>query len=56
VLVGHLHQLLAVAQSTSVVLVFIQRPGDQEPEVAEVVRAIDIPTEDAFVLYVEARE
>ena len=37
-------------------MVFIQRPGDQEPEIAEVVRAIEIPTEDAFILYVEAPE
>jgi hypothetical protein len=53
-LVQELRQLLAVAQASSAVLVFIRRPGALEPEIVEVVDVLDLCSEDAFVLFVGA--
>ena len=53
-LVQELRHLLSVAQSSSAVLVFVRRPGALEPEVIEVTEVLDLATEDAFVLFVDA--
>jgi hypothetical protein len=53
VLVGELLQLLSALPESSSVLVFIRRPGANEPDVADVVEVVDLPTEDALVLYVD---
>jgi len=55
-LVQELRHLLAVAQSSSAVLVFIRRPGALEPEVVEIAEVIDLTSEDAFVLYVDGAD
>ena len=52
-LVQELRHLLTVAQSSGAVLVFIRRPGALEPEVVEVTAALDLSSEDAFVLFVD---
>ena len=51
--VSELRHLLELAQASSAVLIFIRRPGSIEPEVVEVVEALDLSSEDAFVLYVD---
>jgi len=55
-LVHELRHLLTLAQSSNAVLVFIRRPGELEPEVVEVTAALDLSSEDAFVLYVDGAQ
>jgi len=56
VLVRELRPVLTAAPESSSVLVFIRRPDANEPDVTEVVEVVDVPTEEALVLYVDVDE
>lgn len=54
VTVDQLCQILAHSRGTNEVLVFVERAGASEPRVCTLVDIVDVATEDAVVLHVEA--